>query len=177
MKTIAVTTLNPNKLDCVSRTFENIYKCLPNVIGYNCESGVPDGQPYGIDGTYQGAQQRILNLKGELKFSETNNYDFIVSIENGISGLQNNDGTTYIDYPVVIVHDVKRSKDFVQIGGSRTIPVDEMRRQKHEGIDPKSRGDWVRNYYDNLNYSQTRETLIDGALIMCIETLLKETNK
>lgn len=167
---IAVTTLNSNKLLCAKRTFEYIYNCIPKVVGFECESGVPDGQPYGLDGTYQGAQQRIVNLKQRLA-QQIENYDFIVSIENGIVGLQNNDCLSYLDLPVVIIYDIKNQKENVQIGGSRPIPLETMRKQKQQGVDQKARGLWVRKHYEDMNYSQTRESLVENALLMCLETL------
>lgn len=167
---ILVTTKNPEKLDAVKNIFEYRLNCLTTILGIKTDSGVPDGQPYGLEGTFQGAYQRLLTChKYDIK-----EYDYIISIENGISTLNTNDSSFYLDFPIVIIEDLKNNKLITHFGGSRSIPIEHMRVMKKLGASELERGQWCQEYYAEMNYSQSRRTMIEVALLMAVDELLKE---
>lgn len=125
-----------------------------------------------MSGTFQGAQERIFSTKKKLGDTIVN-HDFIVSIENGIQTFDNNDCSFAVDFPLVILLHIPTMKMFAEFGPSRPIPIDEMRRQKREGVDHKERGKWVNDYYERLGLSETRESAIIAALTTCIEHCFK----
>ena len=164
---ILVTTTNPEKIEAVKNMFEYKYNCLCTISGIKCDPGIPDGQPYGIDGTFQGAHQRIVNLGDKI-----NDYDYVVSIENGIATLNTNDKSTSLDFPIVIIMDVHRKITATHFGGSRSIPLDELRMMKKNGVVQSERGKWVVDYYQKLSYSQSRKKLIEDAVLMALEEII-----
>lgn len=168
---ILVPSLNQKKINCVKQVFKEM-NFLYELTILDSDSGVPDGQPYGMAGTFQGAQQRIFDIKKRLG-DGVHNYDFIVSIENGIQTFDNNDCYFAVDFPLVILLHLKTMKMFTQFGASRPIPIDDMRKQKSEGVDQKDRGKWVNDYYERLGLSETRESAIMPALTTCVEHCFK----
>lgn len=171
---VVVTTQNSQKLTAVETTFKQKFNNLSGnqkieVIGVKSNPGVTDGQPYGLDGTFQAALSRIDSLKQIIGSYDCN---YIVSIENGIHPMNTNDQCTYLDFPVVIIKDVQIGKQVVQFGGSRPIPLEQMRQMKSQGVPEKERGKWCNEYYSKINLSQTREQLIHNCLIMALEELV-----
>lgn len=80
LKTIAVASTNPAKIDAVAQSFERAFANQPwQVQGYAVPSGV-SAQPMSSDETYQGAWHRLQALKAQVQA------DFYVSIEAGLEG-------------------------------------------------------------------------------------------
>lgn len=161
---VLVTTLNPDKLAAVKNAFESKIKEPIHVSGCSTNSGVPDGQPYGLDGTYQGALQRLSRLEDE-------NADFLVSIENGITCLNDNKGTHCLDFPIVVIIERKTGKESVHFGGSRPIPLSKIREMKREGKDEKEIGEWCNTFFNSTPWA-SRQKIIEDALIMALNDLI-----
>lgn len=162
--TVLVTTLNPDKLDAVKNSFYSKLKCTTKVSGCKTNSGVPDGQPYGMDGTYQGALYRLSNLQNK-------DADYLVSIENGIVTLNSNNSEYYLDFPIVVILETKTGKQVVHFGQSRHIPLDQMKTMKKEGKTENEIGEWCHNFYEKTPWI-SRQQIIEAALLMALDELL-----
>lgn len=166
---IAVATTNRDKIAAIRRAFN-----LPEeaVNGFSADSGIPSGQPYGFDSTFQAAQTRILNLKKKLEDDGTlNKYELLVAVENGIITMTSDFGTFYLDFPVVVVweNDETGGKIFVQFGQSRLSPLEDLRNMRKEG---KTEDD-IRKRCDlySTTFSKSREAIIESATKILIESM------
>nr|QBK88239.1 MAG: oxidoreductase family protein [Marseillevirus LCMAC202] len=163
---VLVSTKNNEKLQATQDAFE-IMGYQPIITCSATDNGISDGQPYGIDGTFQGVQQRIATLPKDLRL-ET---DFIVSIENGISVLQSNEGSILLDIPIVQIVDTKNNKKAVQIGQSRPIPLDEIRQMKRVGTSEIERGAYVAKWYRARENLTSRGETIRDTLLMAMRSI------
>ena len=166
---ILVTSTNVIKLSATHDAFKQVLKPDPSssilIAGKKTNSGIPSGQPYGFQGTYQGALTRLNEIMWE-----SAKHDYLVSIENGIETLTSDGETTYFDFPVVIVYDCRTKSSGVQFGQSRPIPLEEMRNMKRKKVEGNKIGEWVDDWYQKQKFSQSRRAIIYGALVMALES-------
>ena len=183
---IIVTTTNKQKLEPIKNVFMSIFpeKGKPKVVGFRTNTGVPDGQPYGMSGTNQAVSQRIKDYeeiicnpnfdKNAKQYIE--NASYIVSIENGIQSLEDNNGSTYIDFPIVQIIDVKTKKSIKCFGQGRPIPLNVLRNLKKKGVNEEGRGKFIEDYYRNLGLTFSREDIIKNTLITAFEQIKNSSN-
>lgn len=173
---ILVGTKNPEKLQAVLDAFQTKFRKVDiEVKGVPCDSGIPSGQPYGMSSTYQAAQNRLIGLHGRMAFPQFAKMDYLVSIENGITDLVSDNGTIYLDFPIVIIYDVKTKKSVTQFGQSRPIPLLQMRNLKTK-MNGSQIGEWCVKWYERLNLSQSRGDIIKSTLLLTLECLLRSSS-
>ena len=78
---VFIATTNAGKIEAAKRAFARFFDNV-EITGYKTESGVPD-QPVNLQ-IYQGAKNRVKNLKQFAKENELN-ADLYVSVESGIT--------------------------------------------------------------------------------------------
>jgi inosine/xanthosine triphosphatase len=112
---VYVTSMNELKINAVSKGLSSLGGKY-NVTGMKSSSDVPD-QPVGLKEIFDGASNRIENLKFELDKS----YEFIVSLENGLIAVDDYD--IYLDVGVCIIENSKGEKQYSTSGGT-SIPTE-----------------------------------------------------
>jgi non-canonical (house-cleaning) NTP pyrophosphatase len=173
---IGVATTNPEKLDAVRKAFNMTEddKRTENVRGFSTDSGVPDGQPYGLDGTFQAALTRIKNLKEHLENNFLlNEYNMLISIENGIVSIKSEIGTFNLDFPIIIVWkqtDMPRGCYLVQFGQSRPMPLERLQEMGENGVSGDQIGEWYADYASK--FSKSRGDIIESGIKMIFESMI-----
>lgn len=111
---VFIATTNAGKIEAAKRAFARFFDNV-EITGYKTESGVPD-QPVNLQ-IYQGAKNRVKNLKQFAKENELN-ADLYVSVESGITDSL---GRWVITNVAVIEDDC----NFESYGTSPSFPVPE----------------------------------------------------
>lgn len=89
---VVVTSTNPEKTRAVAASFNRhdaTLKVASSVVveGVPADSGIPHGQPWGMQHTYEGAQARLHHVKVALKVdlgAGNPPPQYVASVENGI---------------------------------------------------------------------------------------------
>lgn len=159
---VLVASSNADKISATKRAFEQAMNPASlEIEGINTDSGIPSGQPYGMQGTYQGALTRLEHL-----LSKASEYDYLVSIENGIETLTSDSQTSYLDFPVVVIFCCETKTYQVQFGQSRPIPFEAMRQMKVNSV--KGIGKWCEQWYMEHNLYTSRQDIIYRALLIAL---------
>lgn len=173
---IGVATTNTEKLDAVRKAFNMTEddERAKNVRGFKTDSGVPDGQPYGLEGTFEAALTRIKNLKEHLEKSfALDRYNMLIAIENGIITLKSEIGTFHLDFPIIIVWkqtDMPKGCYLVQFGQSRPMPLERLQKMREEGTSGEEIGEWYANY--SSRFSKSRGDIIESGLRMIWQSMI-----
>ena len=142
----------------------------------NCESEINE-QPYGIEETLLGAENRIKNMKSKL-LSKNLEYSLIVSIENGIIPA----GDYYIDLAVVVIemNDGTRS---VSTSCGVMFPKDDVEEARNRGFYLNTAGSVIAERIgcpSNDPHSAltgqifNRKSLLEEAVKLCFSQILQQ---
>eukprot|EP00929_Paragymnodinium_shiwhaense_P107277 TRINITY_DN73367_c0_g1_i1.p1 TRINITY_DN73367_c0_g1~~TRINITY_DN73367_c0_g1_i1.p1 ORF type:complete len:197 (-),score=21.31 TRINITY_DN73367_c0_g1_i1:164-754(-) len=167
---VAVTTSNPEKHRAVRDAF---CKQFPEttVVVHACpsESGIPHGQPWGLQHTYEGALARLHNLKA--CSDGQRRYDYMVSVENGVTGLLTHTETIGLDVACVVVESVASGQQSMNMSQARPYPLGEVQSMKKAGASNGDIGRWCKEWYDKQNFPLTRYSQIYSACSFALVVL------
>jgi non-canonical (house-cleaning) NTP pyrophosphatase len=167
--TIAATTKNPEKLESIDRAFTDFFRERAHTIeALPSESGIPHGQPWGHQHTYEGAVARISDLKGQE--GRLAAYEYIVSAENGVCGILTHTQTLAIDVCCVVVEHRASGKQTFSFSQSRPYPLASVQEKKRRG--EKGIGKWCAEYYRTAALPVSRADQIFTATTMALAQLV-----
>eukprot|EP00439_Symbiodinium_sp_Y106_P065496 s2029_g10.t1 len=132
---VAVTSSNPDKLAAIETAFCSHFGQkgqAPSICILPCpaDSGIPHGQPWGMQHTYEGALARLANLKSSGEGVEA---EYYASAENGVCALLRHDSTLALDVACVIVERASDGKQGVNFSQGRPYPLQEIQQMKRSG--------------------------------------------
>eukprot|EP00164_Ancoracysta_twista_P001666 GFYU01002188.1.p1 GENE.GFYU01002188.1~~GFYU01002188.1.p1 ORF type:complete len:197 (-),score=13.06 GFYU01002188.1:46-636(-) len=183
---ILITTQNKLKCEAIETTFNTFCKAHPSILSnesvipvaevqpFNCNyAGVDHGQPFGHQQTFECARFRINRLKEMVEregLEAGKDYEFIVSVENGVFTILDVDQSHSHDVACVIVE----NKDGVTTHAfsfGRPFPLDGVQRKRREGVPGGEIGKFVAEYYGGVygeEYTRTHQ-IQEAASIALLE--------
>mmetsp|Transcript_91008 Transcript_91008/g.161194 ORF Transcript_91008/g.161194 Transcript_91008/m.161194 type:complete len:217 (+) Transcript_91008:37-687(+) len=155
---VAVTSGNKEKVLAVQEAFNSssfVRQLGREVEVASCpsESGIPHGQPWGMQHTYEGALARLVHLKAACA-GGVEKYDYLVSVENGVVALLRHDGTEALDMCCVVVE--QRSPEgypgeqAFNFSQARPYPLAQTQELKRQGKSNEELGSFCRDWYKAL---------------------------
>ena len=104
---IVITSVNPQKIAAVSQVFHDVvYGDDITIDTLPSKSGIPHGQPWGLQHTFEGAMARIADANFNIANQHT--IDFIISVENGACTIATHTHTRYR----YVLRDNRKRKDW-----------------------------------------------------------------
>ena len=140
---VALSSANADKVSSVKAAFEAATGKNVKVESLPSDSGIPHGQPWGLQCTYEGAAARLHHMRRR----STSAHTFLVSVENGVLPIVSHEQTSAHDVACVIVESRsgERAHAFSQ---SRPYPLEAVQRMKREGRSGQEIGAWCREHYE-----------------------------
>ncbi|CAE7230179.1 Prrc1, partial [Symbiodinium pilosum] len=132
---VAVTSANTEKLAAIESAFHSHFAQQGQarsitMLPCPADSGIPHGQPWGMQHTYEGAQSRLTHLKSSGAGAAA---DYYVSAENGVCALLRHDATLALDVACVIVERACDGKEGMNFSQGRPYPLQEIQQMKRAG--------------------------------------------
>ncbi|KRX02390.1 hypothetical protein PPERSA_10007 [Pseudocohnilembus persalinus] len=135
---VLVTSQNQEKINAIESALKEVFPdfYLENgkviIQAQKSESGISHGQPWGIQHTFEGAHNRIENIKQKMQnsqvFDKLNGYDLIISIENGVFPLLSHTQTRGYDIACIVI-ERKVDKQIIQ-QQQQNEKEDKLKKQK-----------------------------------------------
>jgi non-canonical (house-cleaning) NTP pyrophosphatase len=158
---VAVTSANPLKMEAVKLAVNEATQgraFVVDVVSVPGDSGIPHGQPWGLQHTFEGARARIVssrqrtsNLSARIRTpgaeAAEDVFDLLVSPENGVCTLQTHTHSEAVDLCVVVVEDAKSGAQAVGVSGGRPYPLQEVQGRRRDGASPDDIGAFCREFY------------------------------
>lgn len=171
---IAVTSKNQTKIDAVLAAFSEKLPGLTtspsvDIVACPSDSGIPHGQPWGLQHTYEGALARLHNLK--TCFS-TDGFAYLVSCENGVCGLLRHDQTLALDIACVVVEDTETGLQGMNFSQARPYPLSKVQELKRAGTSNEDIGCFCNQWYSERALSLSRADQVRTATGLALEMLL-----
>jgi non-canonical (house-cleaning) NTP pyrophosphatase len=175
---LAATTKNVEKLVSIRRGFTEFFQDRdPNsmfdpvyeVQACPSESGIPHGQPWGLQHTYEGAAARITDLKKAAALSEC---EYIVSAENGVCSILTHTQTHAVDICCVVIEHTRTGKQAFSFSQSRPYPLSDVQEKKRRG--EKGIGAWCAEFYRTAALPESRGNQIVTATTMALAQLVTQ---
>uniref|UniRef100_A0A0G4FTH0 inosine/xanthosine triphosphatase n=1 Tax=Chromera velia CCMP2878 TaxID=1169474 RepID=A0A0G4FTH0_9ALVE len=182
---VLVTSANDIKLSGVCTAFRAAFSPPAGptteiqVVPRPADSGIPHGQPWGMQHTYEGALARLDNLKraadaeaeGTIRTVESNRRpDYLVSVENGVVGLLSHTATTGVDVCCVIVEESASGRREFAFSQGRPYPLQEVQAKVTRG--EGGIGKFVAGWYDERpELTVTRKCQVIQATAMALAQL------
>jgi len=177
---VFVVSTNKTKLAAVSNVFKNNFPGQTvTVTSIKGSSGIPHGQPFGLQHTFEGANARVDSAETHLPAAVEETPDvrvFVVAVENGVVSIPTVKKTFAHDICCVVVRDLsakragKEDYDAHNFSQSRPYPLTEVQEMRRKGSSGEEIGGWCKRYYDNRGLQLTRrdqiQTATRGALEM-----------
>ena len=178
---VIVASTNTEKINAVKKAFEAEFEDESNIVvtGIKSSSSIFHGQPWGLQHTFEGARARIMDVKCKLLDAQTNlsackknkfdgEYDYIVSVENGVETLMTHAHTHGFDFALVIVENVETRENKVAISQGRPYPIEAVQTMTKSGVTRKEIGKFCAKYYKTHPLPITREQQIFEATQMAL---------
>lgn len=131
MNSVAIATKSSLKIEAVKDVCNSYFSKSGSVhidyISHGCDSEINE-QPFTLEETLLGAQNRLKNLKSIL-LQDCYEYFICVSIENGIVKV----GDIYIDLAIVIIEN-KAGKQFISTSSGMTFDEEFVEEARHRGF-------------------------------------------
>ncbi|CAE7193052.1 unnamed protein product [Symbiodinium natans] len=174
--TVAVTSANPDKLAAIESAFSSHFAKegrSPSISVVPCpaDSGIPHGQPWGMQHTYEGALARLANLK-----SSGATADYYASAENGVCALLRHDSTMALDVACVIVERACDGKQGVNFSQGRPYPLQEIQKMKCAGSSNAEIGDFCQRWYEKMALPLSRQDQIRTAAALALTLVEAEAH-
>lgn len=160
------------------------------IVTRSVESGVAGGQPWGMQQTYDGALQRVRNIKTQLENAKEDTkegqvgaggvaarsggafpYTHIVAAENGVCALLSHSQTQAVDVCCVVVEDVSTGTQGVSFSQSRPYPLADVQEMIRSGVTRLEIGEFCKKYYAGAQLSASRADQVESAARMAFEQL------
>mmetsp|Transcript_43305 Transcript_43305/g.92695 ORF Transcript_43305/g.92695 Transcript_43305/m.92695 type:complete len:237 (+) Transcript_43305:3-713(+) len=172
---VVVTSATRTKIDAVRTAFQEKLHLegedMLEVDGLPTDSGIPHGQPWGVQHTYEGAMARLHHLKAQLRSEQGKRYDYLVSAENGVIALPSHTGTRGLDVACVVVEHCLSGRWEMSMSQARPYPLEEVQRMSRDGATGHEIGDYCRQWYEAKGLLLTREGQVSSATSMALELL------
>merc|ERR1712232_1127353 len=97
------------------------------VVSCPSDSGIPHGQPWGMQHTYEGALARLHHLRER---GGCSGYDYLVSAENGVVAFPQHHGTEAIDIACVVVERALTGEQAMNFSQARPYPLTSIQKLK-----------------------------------------------
>jgi non-canonical (house-cleaning) NTP pyrophosphatase len=169
---VAVTSTNPEKIGAVQRAFQEFvsaeYADGIHVDGIATESGIPHGQPWGLQHTYEGCATRLFNLRADILDRE---YDYIVSVENGVVPILTHKCTYAHDVACVIVEDLHTGSRAHEFSQSRPYPLEEVQAMHRRGVPGPAIGKWCAEHYCEATLSCSRADQVQDCTALVLSSI------
>mmetsp|Transcript_75017 Transcript_75017/g.173976 ORF Transcript_75017/g.173976 Transcript_75017/m.173976 type:complete len:189 (-) Transcript_75017:201-767(-) len=167
---VAVTSSNPEKLAAIKEVFATRWPGLPDgaVIACPADSGIPHGQPWGLQHTYEGALARLHNLKAGC---DTAAFTHFASVENGVASLLRHDATEALDVACVVLERADTGERAVNFSQARPYPLAEVQERKRQGQSNADIGLFVKAWYDARSLPLSRKEQVRSAATMALAML------
>jgi non-canonical (house-cleaning) NTP pyrophosphatase len=145
----------------------------PQIHGHAADSGIPHGQPWGMQHTFEGALARIASLKDAAQVhgspSQHQDWAYIVSVENGVCSLLSHQHTFAVDVCCVVIEHVASGTQRFSFSQSRPYPLSEVQAKLRCG--EKDIGKWCSKYYEQLSLPESRSDQVTTATRMALAQL------
>eukprot|EP00301_Raphidiophrys_heterophryoidea_P001668 c10797_g1_i5.p2 GENE.c10797_g1_i5~~c10797_g1_i5.p2 ORF type:complete len:142 (-),score=25.48 c10797_g1_i5:852-1277(-) len=133
MMYVAVSSSNPTKIAAVTHSFRNCYQSPGlsiEILSIPSESGIPHGQPWGMQHTYEGAMTRLTNMATSAvlmnAIKEKQGDWFLVSVENGVVPIVTHTETQGHDVACVAIRRMHDGATTSAFSSSRPYPLEEV---------------------------------------------------
>ena len=162
---IAVTSSNTEKLDAVAQAFESWFGAdTPmDVMAHPSDSGIPHGQPWGLQHTFEGAMARLSAFMACALPSQTQ-WTHVVSVENGVCVLQEHKGPQAVDMCCVVVQNTATGERYVGWGPGRPYPLECVQGMARRGVSGPQIGQYCKEYYAELALPFSRGDQVSAAV-------------
>ncbi|CAJ1363874.1 unnamed protein product [Effrenium voratum] len=167
--TVAVTSCNKEKLEAVDSAFASHFADASlQILSHSSDSGIPHGQPWGMQHTYEGALARLHHLKSSGALS----CDYLVSAENGVCAILGHASTTALDVACVIIERRSDGKQAMNFSQGRPYPLQEVQEMIRAGASGKDVGEYCKQWYQEKKLPISRADQISAAasLALCLLT-------
>eukprot|EP00927_Polykrikos_kofoidii_P064158 TRINITY_DN59214_c0_g1_i1.p1 TRINITY_DN59214_c0_g1~~TRINITY_DN59214_c0_g1_i1.p1 ORF type:complete len:235 (+),score=28.98 TRINITY_DN59214_c0_g1_i1:35-706(+) len=183
--TVAVTSSNSTKLDAVRDAFEVHFatntsyvnvgqRVVVRVLPRPCDSGIPHGQPWGLQHTYEGALTRLHHLKQISDDPGIGECKYLVSVENGVVALLKHDETLGQDVCCVVVEDVRTGRQAMNFSQARPYPLASVQTLKRAGTSNEEIGKFCNDWYQQHPFPISRDDQVRCATSMALAMLQSE---
>eukprot|EP00931_Biecheleriopsis_adriatica_P009597 TRINITY_DN110666_c0_g1_i1.p1 TRINITY_DN110666_c0_g1~~TRINITY_DN110666_c0_g1_i1.p1 ORF type:complete len:227 (-),score=30.64 TRINITY_DN110666_c0_g1_i1:274-954(-) len=166
---VVVTSSNPEKLAAVQQAFEQSLDKEVGIDASPAESGIPHGQPWGMQHTYEGCAARLQHLRASL--TGGHNYSYLVSVENGVIPIVSHTGTSGHDIACVIVENVQTGAVSFAFSQSRPYPLEDVQRLKREGKSNQAIGGWCKTHYGAIDLTHSRLRQIKDCTMLVLSSM------
>eukprot|EP00930_Biecheleria_cincta_P018871 TRINITY_DN14562_c0_g2_i1.p1 TRINITY_DN14562_c0_g2~~TRINITY_DN14562_c0_g2_i1.p1 ORF type:complete len:197 (+),score=21.55 TRINITY_DN14562_c0_g2_i1:62-652(+) len=168
---VAVTTGNPEKLAAVTESFSSHFPgTLVQTTSCPSESGIPHGQPWGVQHTYEGAAARLHHLKTSSGIVSTD-FQYLVSVENGVVGLLSHSSTSGLDVACVVIECVANGRQAMNISQSRPYPLERVQQMKRAGTSNEDIGKFCKKWYEDKRFPLSRKEQIKSSIAFALAEL------
>eukprot|EP00440_Ansanella_granifera_P035664 gb/GFBE01038687.1/.p1 GENE.gb/GFBE01038687.1/~~gb/GFBE01038687.1/.p1 ORF type:complete len:179 (+),score=38.16 gb/GFBE01038687.1/:1-537(+) len=166
---VAVTSQNKEKLSAVEIAFKSRFTggATVEVVACPADSGIPHGQPWGMQHTYEGALARLSNLKAAGPVDAR----YLVSAENGVCGLLRHDSTEGLDVACVVVERVSDGRQAMNFSQGRPYPLAKVQELNRAGTSNGEIGSFCKRWYEEQNLPLSRFDQISSATMLALAML------
>mmetsp|Transcript_56230 Transcript_56230/g.131709 ORF Transcript_56230/g.131709 Transcript_56230/m.131709 type:complete len:212 (-) Transcript_56230:32-667(-) len=172
---VLLASSNALKVAAVQRSFTSVLGSHVSVQSGTSESGIPHGQPWGMQMTMEGALTRVHHLQDSAA-----GFDFLVAAENGVVVLPQHQETFAFDIACVVVEDVMTKAQGINFSQSRHYPLSETQALARSSTTRGSIGTFCANWYaeqeknaeESSLCSVTRDHQIESATRVALSDVL-----
>ena len=124
-----ITSKNVEKIQAVRRAF--VFSGINDISLHSIpsDSGIPHGQPWGLQHTYEGASARIHDVRAfhsDQVDQLPSPPEYVVSVENGVCAIVTHTMTSAIDVCCVIVENFSTGERAFSFSQSRPYPLSDV---------------------------------------------------
>lgn len=171
--TVLVASRNAVKLEAVRCAFEAWFGGTVEVRGVEADSGIPHGQPFGMQHTYEGCAARMQQLLASAGGAGGPwPPDFLVAVENGVVPVVTHTATFGHDVACVMVSDVASQRTRHAFSQSRPYPLSIVQEMARQGMSGGEVGAFCAAHYEKMELTCTRDEQIRSCTRLVLSELL-----
>ena len=172
--TVLVASGNVLKVEAVRSAFEAWFGGSVEARGVAADSGIPHGQPWGCQHTYEGCAARLQQLQtaaGE-GADAAQAFDYLVAVENGVVPIVTHTATFGHDVACVMVSDVASQRTRHAFSQSRPYPLAIVQEMARQGMSGGEVGEFCCAHYEKAELACTRDEQICACTRLVLSDLL-----
>lgn len=161
---VMVTSTNTQKQEGVQRAFVKNGGAQYMICGCAANSGIPHGQPWGMQHTFEGASARVHSVRGMYP-----GVNYVVGVESGVITLTMHTGVHAVDMVCVVIEDTATGLNAIAFSQGRPFPLARMQTVARER--PSEIAAYVEAYYTAHKLPCDRLQQVEQATTMALAQL------